>query len=206
MKKSLIGIFIFAIIISSFFVSALENSSIGEISLDKEGIKEDLTNTGQEVKSSFKEQFANQREIPDSISFLPKIFFGIEDEISLSELIIYSVLWILVLLFINSVISFVPIFEGKTWIVSVIIMLLFGLSGGIKNGATIWIAMLSSIPLLENIGSWTISILVILLSVGFILLNKIRKTVKESSKLAQASYEGMKAGAGIALAKVRSRY
>jgi len=202
MKKSLKGIFIFIIILSSVFVYAIENSSIGDVSFDKTEVKEDLTSTSQEVKSSFKEQFSNQKDIPDSISFLPKLFFGIEGTISISELIIYSSLWILIFLIINSAISFLSFFKGYSWIISTLILLLVGYSGGIEKGAMIWTGLLGSISILEKMGSWSISILIIILLFAGILLNKLKKILKESTKISQASYDGMKVGAGIAYTKV----
>ena len=86
MKKNLFGIFILLIVLFSIIVYADENTkatSATDLSSAPGQIQSDLTKTGQETTSAFSSVLANNIEIPQEISFLPKILFGIENTIQL---------------------------------------------------------------------------------------------------------------------------
>lgn len=205
-KGKIIYTFIIFLVISSYLVYAEENSSL-KFTSNPEQIKEDITSTSQEATLSFKEKLADQREIPDEIRWLPELLFGISDSISVSQLIIYSAVWILVFLILNNIVSLLPFnINGISWIMSGIIMLLMGLAGGITLVTNLWMSMIGDISSnLVEPNAWIISIGIIILVTLFIITKYLSKTLKETGKIVQASIEGTKAGIGAAKLKLYNK-
>ena len=210
MKKSLIGIFILLLTFSLVIIYADSNvttPSATDLSSAPGQIQSDLTKTGQEASSSLSSVFASNVEIPEEISFLPKLLFGIEGTLSVSEFIIYSAIWLLLLLILKNIFSMIS-FADKitTWIVSIIILLIGSISGGLKIGAEFWMSQLKMIPLFANLSSLSVSLLIILLIVIFVITTKFATSARESAKIAQAGIEGMQAGVAAAKVKIYSKY
>lgn len=201
-REKIVYAFLLLLVFSGYFIYAEENSSL-KFTSDPEQIKEDITSTGQEATSTFKEKLADQREIPEEIKWIPELLFGISDSISVSQLIIYSAVWILILLILNNLVSFLPFnINGISWIMSGIIMLLMGLGGGITLVTNVWMSVIEDIfSTVTEPNSWTISIGIIVLTIFFVITKYFLRTVKEAAKIAQASIEGAKAGYGASILK-----
>lgn len=201
-KRAIIKLFIF-LIVFSFIIQI--NAEVIEKNIDAiknpNKITQDIKNTTQGIKINL----ANSAKIPDQIAFLPKLLFNINEEINFSELIIYSAILFLIFLIINQIIPMLELFEG--WIntlVSVIITLIAGISGGITKGSEIWILLLSKISFFDEIGSWTISFMIIGLLIIYVLLKKFLTSMKESAKITKATYDGIRAGTGVAIQKIQA--
>jgi hypothetical protein len=206
MKKNIIGIFILLTLLSSILIYAENKTNSLDLTSNPEEIKEDLISTGQDTSSSFKQIFSNPLEIPESISFLPKILFGATDTISISEFIIYSAIWLLLLLIINNLIKTIPELDKITAIIiSTIILLLGSTVGGIQKGSEIWINFLGSISRIEKINSWAVSIGIIVLIGLFILTKYFSKTLSELTKLNKAKEQGIKAAYSTRILNAQAR-
>lgn len=166
-----------------------------------ENIAEDIKNTTKGIKIDF----ANSAKIPDQIAFLPKVLFNIHKEITFSEFAIYCAILFLIFLITKQIVQTFDFFEGGLNLtVSIIITLIVGISGGIVKGSEVWVILLSKISFLDKIGSWTISFLIIALLIIYVLLKKFLTTIKESAKITKATYDGMKAGTGLAIQKIQA--
>lgn len=201
-KRAIIKLFIF-LIVFSFIIQI--NAEVIEKNIDAiknpNKITQDIKNTTQGIKINL----ANSAKIPDQIAFLPKLLFNINEEINFSELIIYSAILFLIFLIINQIIPMFELFEGWTNnLVSVIMTLIAGISGGITKGSEIWIILLSKISFFDKISSWTISFVIIGLLIIYILLKKFSTSMRESARITKATYDGMRAGTGAAIQKAQA--
>ncbi len=201
-KEKILYAFLLLLVLSVYFIQAEENSSLTFTS-NPSDVKNDLESTGKNVSLSFKEYLADTREISEEIKWIPKLLFGIEDSISISQLIIYSAVWVLVLLILNNLVSILPLnVKGISWIMSGIIMLLMGLGGGITLVTNFWISVLGTIfGIVVEPNAWIVSIGIIFLLVLFIATKYLSKTLNEAGKIAQAGIEGAKAGYGASILK-----
>lgn len=203
MKKETISkLFLFLILF--IFIFQISAETIGnnlEVIKTPEKITQDIKNTTKEINIDF----ANSAKIPDQIAFLPKLLFNIHDEINFSELIIYCAILFLIFLITNQIVPALGLFEESlNLIVSIIITLILGISGGITKGSEIWIILLSKISFFDKMGSWTISLLIIGLLIIYVLLKKFLTSIKESARITKATYDGMKAGTGVAIQKIQA--
>ncbi len=201
-KRELTKLFLILIIFNFIFYLSAEviEKNIDAIK-NPERITQDIRNTTQGINLNL----ANSAKIPDQIAFLPKLLFNIHNEITFSEFIIYCAMLFLIFLIISQIVPMLELFEG--WIntlVSVIITLIAGISGGITKGSEIWILLLSKITFFDKIGSWTISFMVIGLLIIYVLLKKFLTSMKESAKITKATYDGIRAGTGVAIQKIQA--
>lgn len=201
-KRELTKLFLILIIFNFIFYLSAEviEKNIDAIK-NPERITQDIRNTTQGINLNL----ANSAKIPDQIAFLPKLLFNIHNEITFSEFIIYCAMLFLIFLIISQIVPMLELFEG--WIntlVSAIITLIAGISGGITKSAEIWILLLSKISFFDKIGSWTISFMVIGLLIIYVLLKKFLTSMKESAKITKATYDGIRAGTGVAIQKIQA--
>lgn len=201
-KKAIAKLFLILIVFSLIIqISAGTIEKNIDAITNPEKITQDIKNTTQGIKVDF----ANSAKIPDQIAFLPKVLLKIEDELTISEFLIYFAILFLLFLIINQLVPLTGIFKGRiNAFVSVIITLLVGITGGITKGSEIWISLLSKVSLFDKIGSWTISFAVIGLAITYILIKKFSTSMEESAKIAKAAYDGTRAGTGAAIQKIQA--
>lgn len=201
-KRELTKLFLVLIIFNFIFYLSAEviEKNIDAIK-NPDKITQDIKNTTQGINLNL----ANSAKIPDQIAFLPKLLFNIHNEITFSEFIIYCAMLFLIFLIISQIVPMLGLFEGGVNLaVSVIVTLIMGISGGITKSAEIWILLLSKISFFDKIGSWTISFAIIGLLIIYVLLKKFSTSIIESAKITKASYDGMRAGTGVAIEKIRA--
>jgi hypothetical protein len=211
MKKRIIFTFLIFILLLNFIfaenITNDETPSLTNLPEGAEKISSDLKNTGDQIKQTTSERLESEIQIPESLQILSKILFGWKETetIKFKVFILFSAIWIFLLLVIQKIVKITPFFENTSWIASVIIMVLIGITGGIKQGSIIWIEMLSSISWLTKLGSWAISIPIILLVIIYFVFTSLTRTLKANAQISSASIEGMKAGAGVAISKIQAR-
>ncbi len=130
--------------------------------------------------------------IPDAFRFFSTNILRIETELTLPTLIIFTTLFIILILIIASILQYTPFLNGKItrWISAVIITMLISISGAVKQMAIFFLDLgnffnifkeWSALALLFSI------VIVILLSYG---ASKLIKIIGKKAGLDKADYEG----------------
>lgn len=200
MKNKIITTFFLILILLNFTYSVKAESIEKNLDAIKNPneIIQDIKNTTKGIDLNF----ANNEKIPDKYSRIPKALFGVKGEITISELIIYASILILIFLIVHQIVQTTSFSRGAISItISILISLIIGILEIIPKASTAWISLLSKINVLKKMGSWTISFLIASLLVLYVLLAKFLSTRRESIKLMKAAYHGTKSGGDVLIAK-----
>lgn len=189
-KKFAMLSFILILVYSLSFLFAANTQlvTIPNSSLNPDGSLNDFS-------SSVAKTLSEQVVIPSVLESLAKVLFNLDSSrtIDLQTFIIYFVLWIILLLIIESILEIFPLLgEGwKSWLGAIVITALISITGSIKSAA-IWFFSFGKL-ITQTSFLWIVFdlLLLILLGVGFI---SFFKTMKHKVGEAKARTIGMKTG------------
>ncbi|MCK4996856.1 hypothetical protein KAS08_01005 [Candidatus Pacearchaeota archaeon] len=150
------------------------------------------------IKGTLNDETVNilEKEInfPVPLQFFTKLIFGLgwNEPITIEKLALLSGIWILIFAMIFATIGFLPMFDDKKIQigVSVIVMILIGMTGTINNLTTSYFQYLATLKLLENSSPLRL-ILGIIITVGIAyLVGKVVNRFKEKLILEEAKVTG----------------
>ena len=142
-------------------------------------------------------------EIPEGFQILARVFFGIDDSISISAVIILLAIWFVLFIIITNTLKLMHFFKGGiAWLIGAIVTILIALSGAIKGTAGLILAVGDSFGF---IGKWSAGALMfallVVLIIGFIG-SKILKKISDYIEIEEARTEGEKTGENLSLLKI----
>lgn len=193
MKK--FGVFIICLFLLSFVSAANDSGQVGM----------DLQQAGQQIAKNGASVFSSQVQIPAGLQGFAKLFFGFDNTTTFDVFIIIIMVWIVLFIFMIYLMSFIPLFNKSKairWISSLIITLLIGISGGIKEGAYFFLNLGGILNFLD---SWPIIkflIAVVILFIIFLAFTKIMRFVRMKMELDTAENTGRDLAVGSVFAKI----
>jgi hypothetical protein len=135
--------------------------------------------------------------IPETLQIFARILFGLNESegVSFQLFIILIASWVILYLLLVSFLELVPLFEGALrWISGIVLMLLLGVSKGLKSAAEFLIWLSSFGGTLKNWEIFGLGILLIFLVVLYFALAKFSKFIKSKSDLAHRRRLGQDIG------------
>ncbi|PIN90316.1 hypothetical protein COU60_01850 [Candidatus Pacearchaeota archaeon CG10_big_fil_rev_8_21_14_0_10_34_76] len=189
-----VSIFIISIILLTSFAFAQTDSTSSETD-------------SEDIKSKTDNFVDKQIEFPQPLQILMEIILGVKGTISLSGLIIFIVSWILLLIFIASILEFTPFLKGGIkWLVAVLIMILFSISGGTNFIAKLFLGLTDLFNFLEGWSVGAMAFSIILLVIIFFILSKALKFLRNYRDGIEAEEEGRKIGTSMAVIKATGEW
>jgi len=189
----LFGLVVFCVIISSLNLAIAEDVAID---VSKITLSSEKNNSNSNFKDKSNEILDKDVQIPEELNVAARVLFGVKSNISLSQFIVLSCLWVLFFIFVLNVIGFIPFFEGrwKANTVAFIICLLVANSGGILTASNLFHGFFG---LKGTQQEWVvfklILLIVILIVMGFVIF-KILRILKERYKEEGIEILGFKLG------------
>jgi len=143
--------------------------------------------------------------IPEGLENFFKIFLGIENQVSLSQLIIIFCLWIFLFVIMGIFLSEGDLFGSKLicWGISFVVVCLIGVSKGLLEGTKILIGIFD-VGFLAKWTMWQIFFIIVFLGILFGLFKFFDDKFRKSSRIESAKITGIEAGAGIKM--IREEY
>jgi hypothetical protein len=205
MKKWMIFALFALILLSSFVIAANGTTGTDTGAANISNLGGVASSAGQEVQSKLTQDVA----IPSSLQFLSRILFGVKEgeKIALNELIIMLAFTLVIFLVVYNLVAILPFFSGsawKLWASSIIITLLVGVSGGIKDVSLFFAGLGAGIAIL---GKYPILRLIVSLAIlGVILLTttKVSNLIKAKMEIEKARETGAAVKRGAESGKVLS--
>ena len=137
-------------------------------------------------------------DIPDNLQFVSKVLFGLgaEQEINLSEFIIFVILWFMIFLVLAKAFRVISWSDKKfvAWFQAVITTCLLGIVGAIREASLFLFDFFSFINLLEKYPLIKLILFVIISLLIFYISLKIFKTLGENAKEAENRVAGIRTG------------
>lgn len=136
-----------------------------------------------------------------------KLLLGVNSPTPLNIFIIHGLTWIIILIFIYKMVTFVPLF--KNWfakiIVSLAVMTLISISGGITEVLEWFDSLNALIVKIISVPSYTLvaTIILIILILVLFFIFKLVERMRNKEELSRAEQEGREAGLSIGAMKKR---
>lgn len=215
MKKRVLAFSILILLLFSIlFISINTNSCFAQdIDLEDENdtTLEDLKKIGdiKNVKGKTEELLAKQVQIPEKLQIFARIIFGLksDEEIDLQHLIVLIAIWIMLLMFIEAILKFMPFFEegAKTWITAAAITCLIAITGVTKTISTFFFNLGNIFGILEKWGPLRLAFAIIIAFAIFYVTSYVLKIFREKYELQRAKQEGVEAAQGAAFLKTTAK-
>ena len=187
MKKELILLFAICIILTAF-VSAEDNVSSN---ITTEGAFNSITEaTDSLVDTNFYIQ-----DLPPSLISTVKVFTKFEDQITLSHLIIFILLTILIyIIFENMMASFSPFSKNTSVLVGILITLILGALGAINGATNFLINSTEKIKFFAENSTGALLFLTTAIIILWILFTRISNYARRKKAIEEGKEEGFEAG------------
>lgn len=192
MKRWFVVIFI--LLLFSSLVIAQSNESLGE--KNSFSIFEKSNNALNE-----------EVNLPGNLQIIARILFGIdrEENVNFQLFVILIAAWIIIFLLLESFVKLMPFFEGwKTWVVSFVIMLLIGSSGGLQYLAGFLIWFSSFFGLLKGLELLGLILSLLALFILYIFLGKLAKILSDKSKIEENEIIGVNINRANEISKIQA--
>lgn len=160
MKKGLALLFVFILCIQACFSQMPNKTSIS-----------DFLNESSETKDIFNSTFSSEVNLPGWMKNLSGILFQ-ESEVKLADFVIFSELFIILLVIIYDALLLILNSKKQVcFVISLLICVLIGISGGIKYGLTSILFIFSFIPILNRFYALRKIFAVVLIAIaGYIII------------------------------------
>jgi hypothetical protein len=146
-------------------------------------------------------------DIPENLKILTRVIFGIKGDISLDVFMVVLCVLIGFILLLQNVMQFVPFFEGwKSWIGSVIVTLLIGVTGAFVETIKFLFHIANLFGILEKWPILRVTVLILLVIIFIFGINRLVAMMSKKDSLDKAEMEGRKAGLGMWEAKQNSSF
>lgn len=161
------------------------------------------TINGSDISKKISDISRQNIELSQEVQDFAKFFFKSQDNLSFSEFVILSVIWILIFILIAFILPFIPFFENATarYVGAFTITCLVSISGGIYYGSSFLLGLSNIFNFFENKPARTFFSLLISSLIVLALVYGLRR-LKSSMQKEKAESEGMKAGLGAKLLKI----
>ncbi len=209
-KRFIAGVFVLLLLVSfvSFNLVHAQEPGVGEEFGEGLGeIPQEVEKTSEKVSSeldSKTQEFLQQNiEIPPALKNFVVGFFKPDKEINFSEMIIMFALFIFIFILFTSLFEFMPFMNQgfQKWVGAFIVTCLAAVSGGIYFGAQFLFSLGNIFDVLNRWGPAKVIFILVILGFIFFALKYLLRILKESSSIANAQSEGIKAAAGKEMLK-----
>lgn len=157
-----------------------------------------------DVKGKTNQILEKEVKIPDNLQIATRILFGLkpEEKVDFNIFILLIAAWLLLFMLLLKIVGVMPFFSGgKSWLATILIMLLAGISGGLKAGTWWLFGLMDFFKFLEGWGVFKLAItLIILIALVFLIMK-----VANKFKFGQEKGEMQSAGEEAGLASVFGR-
>lgn len=193
MKKSFVIVLAFAVLLSFFaFANAVNTSNFtGNLPMD-------LEEAGRKVSEEGRTVLSGEVKIPDALHGLAKLFLGFEKNPRLDVFIILIMIWIVLFILLYQLLYLVPFFESNIIrvVATLVIMLLMGISGGLKAGAEFFIDIGNLLAFLDR---WPVIKFLIVIAVVFAIFlgsSRLLRLLRQSMEIEIAEKVGRRIAEG----------
>lgn len=185
--------FVFLLIFSGMVVAANQSSPM------------DLNEAGRQISEQGNTIFSSQVKIPEGLQSLAKFFFGFDSGTTLDIFIFTIIMYIAIFTVIIYIMPLVPFFNGSKVTVlvsSIVVTLLIGISGGLKESAFFFLSLGG---LLDFLDRWPfIKFGIVNLIIVLIVLSSTRlfKIIRRKMDVEIAKQVGKDLAEGSGFAKI----
>jgi|SRR3989344_990246 len=193
MKREIILALVFGLLLINFVSGADINVSNFT---DSSGVKE---KTNQVLEK--------QVIIPDNLQIITRVLFGLKpaDKVDFQTFVILIALWVIIFIFLHSIIILIPFFnKGTSWIGGFIVMLLMGISGGLVLIAKFVLSLSNLFGVLKGWALLSFAISLIILIGLFFLISKGMKMLGLSERVEEMRVVGRNIGVASEVGKIES--
>ena len=209
MKRGIIAIVLFVLLISSFAIVIAPEDDQANPSDDKNNnlnISAKAGEVGAGVKAAAEGVLEKEIEIPDALQIPVRIVFGIkkDETITLERLIVLVAVWIMFFVLISEILKIAPILnkQWQSYIGGVIVTILIAITGTMNSLAIFFFNFGNMFEWMEKLGPFSIFISLIIVAMIFFFGMKILKLFEDRLKLSKAQETGESIGRLGAIAKV----
>lgn len=196
MKKGFVFALLLLLIFGSFVVAVNDSNQIGM----------DLRQAGKQIADKGKSVLSSQVAIPTYLQGISKLFFGFDNGTTLDVFIVILMVWIVIFVFMLYIMPFVPFFHSKLTSIfgALIVTLLIGISGGLKDGAYFFLTLGGILNFLDAWPTLKFFIAVVIIIAILFLGSNIFRMLRMRYEIALAEKTGEDIAEGSRFAKIFS--